>query len=125
VLNAEHGDIGFIDEEMAAYRIQPGGVWSMGLSPREWKGGGREQQLRRIARFESIINLVELVDQHLGGRHRGIIRAQIAGFAQECALLHRELGDQAAMRRSLWKALRAQPWRPVRPARELLASYLR
>jgi hypothetical protein len=28
ILNARHGDIGFIDRPMSAYRIHPGGVWS-------------------------------------------------------------------------------------------------
>jgi hypothetical protein len=34
VMNAQHGDIGFVDEVMAAYRIHPGGVWSMGFGQR-------------------------------------------------------------------------------------------
>lgn len=32
VLNAQHGDIGYIDEVMAVYRIHAGGVWSPRIS---------------------------------------------------------------------------------------------
>ena len=32
VLNAEHGDIGYIDEVMAVYRVHAGGVWSPKVS---------------------------------------------------------------------------------------------
>lgn len=32
VLNAEHGDIGYLDEIMAAYRVHSGGLWSTGMS---------------------------------------------------------------------------------------------
>ena len=112
VMNAQTGDIGFIDETMAAYRIHPGGVWSMGFRPDEWSGETREQRLRLAARMKAVIGLYDAIDAHLGPPYRQLVRRQIAQFAETEAGLHRTLGDRAAMRRSWWKAIRAEPsWR--------------
>ena len=108
VLNAQHGLIGFVDEIMAAYRIHPGGVWSMGFRPEEWFGESREQKVRLAARMQALIGLYEAIDQHLGAPYREVVRGQIAQFAESKAGLHRALGDRPAMRRSWWKAFRAE-----------------
>ncbi len=109
VLNAEHGDIGLVDEEMAAYRIHPGGVWSSGVAPTEWADQTKEQRRRAAARLGSVIKVYEAVDAHLGGRHRKILRRQIAKFANQQTFLWRSLEDWPQMRRSARTQLRSLP----------------
>ncbi|MBL9162906.1 MAG: glycosyltransferase [Planctomycetaceae bacterium] len=53
LLNAAHGNIGFLPEVMSAYRIHPAGTWS-----------GRSVE----ARVVSIFHLLSAVDHHFGGR---------------------------------------------------------
>lgn len=124
VLNAQTGDIGFVDEVMAAYRIHPGGVWSQGVSPGEWKKHTPEQQKRQAERLAATIGLFEAIDRHLGGECRPILRKQIAEFARTLSGLRRALGDRPGQRRALWKALRTEPSDPVRQIRNLLRTYL-
>jgi glycosyltransferase involved in cell wall biosynthesis len=124
VLNAQHGNIGFIDETMAAYRIHPGGVWSMGVSPGDWGGESCEQLSRRAARYAAVIRIYETIDRHLQGEHRVVIRRQVSGFARALADVQASLGDHTAMRRSLWKALRAEPRSGLALLRRIAVSRL-
>jgi glycosyltransferase involved in cell wall biosynthesis len=57
VLNAEHGDIGYIDADMAVYRVHPGGVWTGSLA-----------QYRKRDSVEGLVRLYRLLDRHLGRR---------------------------------------------------------
>jgi glycosyltransferase involved in cell wall biosynthesis len=116
VLNAHHGDFGFIDEAMGAYRIHAGGLWSLGIEPGSWWAESREQRLRLAARLEAMIGLYETIFPHVEPKYRSVMRRQIAEFAQWEAGIHRSLEDRPAMRKSLWKAFRAQPSLPGRLA---------
>ncbi|HEY2343288.1 MAG TPA: glycosyltransferase [Chthoniobacteraceae bacterium] len=108
VMNALHGDFGFIDAEMAAYRIHPGGFWSMGLKREEWVEKSRAQQERQALRWKDLGMLYYFLDGYLGTAYRPIIRRKIAEFATSEAGCYRSLGDNRAMRKSLWKAAVAQ-----------------
>lgn len=57
VLNAEHGDIGYIDATMAVYRVHGGGVWTGSLA-----------RYRKRASVDGLARLYALLDRHLGGR---------------------------------------------------------
>ncbi|RYD73169.1 MAG: glycosyltransferase [Verrucomicrobiaceae bacterium] len=109
VLNSQHGDIGFIDEVMSAYRIHPGGVWSHGIAPGEWSAKTPEQLRYRAERAKAMVHLYETLDRNLGGAYRKILRRQLGIFATQWTDLNRELGDYSALRVSAWKALVAQP----------------
>jgi hypothetical protein len=50
ILNARHGDIGFIDRPMSAYRLHPGGLWSRLGRVREL-----EEKLETLARVEQYL----------------------------------------------------------------------
>lgn len=54
VLNAQHGDIGFIDEKMGAYRIHRGSIWS---------STSRENILKRS------IQTTEIIRSHLDSKY--------------------------------------------------------
>ena len=57
VLNAEHGDIGYIDADMAVYRVHAGGVWTGSLT-----------RYRNREAVEGLVRVHALIDRHLGGR---------------------------------------------------------
>lgn len=125
VLNCAKGDIGFVDEVMAAYRIHPGGVWSQGVKPGDWKTHTPEQQKRQAERLVAMIGLFEAVDRHLAGQCRPILRKQIAEFARTLSGLRRALGDRPGQRRALWKAFLTEPQRnPVRQIQNLARTFL-
>ena len=97
----------------------------MGFSPSEWQGESIEQRVRQARRYAAIIGLYEAIDRHLAGEHREIVRRQISWFSMARAKLEESVGDRQAMRRSLWKALRAQPRAAGTLLPALLGSYRR
>jgi glycosyltransferase involved in cell wall biosynthesis len=69
VLNAEHGDIGYIDETMAVYRVHAGGVWSGSLS-----------RFRGRAAVEGLADVYRKLDRHLGGRFAHEFESRLRGL---------------------------------------------
>jgi glycosyltransferase involved in cell wall biosynthesis len=57
VLNAEHGDIGYIDANMAVYRVHGAGAWTALLS-----------RYHRRDAIERLAEVYRIIDRHLGGR---------------------------------------------------------
>jgi len=57
VLNAEHGDIGYIDADMAVYRVHAGGVWTGSLA-----------RYRTRDSVEGLARLYRVLDGHLHRR---------------------------------------------------------
>jgi glycosyltransferase involved in cell wall biosynthesis len=57
VLNAEHGDIGYIDADMAVYRVHAGGVWAGSLA-----------HYRTRNSVDGLVRIYRLLDRHLGRR---------------------------------------------------------
>lgn len=125
VFNSETGGlIGFVDEEMAAYRIHQGGVWSQGMKPTDWATQSPEHVAKLARRDAQLVELYDAVDRHLDGAHRKILRRQIAVFAEEGSRLNRALGDRRALRRSAWAAVRAQASIGKLPRLSLFAALL-
>ena len=71
VLNAEHGDIGYIDQIFAVYRVHDGGVWS---------------SMSESDRFRKSIQVAEAIDAHLGFKYTRAIRKNIAYWHLRIAL---------------------------------------
>jgi hypothetical protein len=67
ILNAEHGDIGFMPDVMSVYRVHRGGLWSSAT-----------QAERLILVFE----LFSVVDHHFGGKYTQSINAYRADNIQ-------------------------------------------
>jgi hypothetical protein len=63
ILNAQHGDIGYIDEVMAVHRVHRGGVWSARSV---------------IERRKEAIRTLEAIREHLGESHERSIERSIA-----------------------------------------------
>lgn len=80
ILNAQHGDIGYLDEVLAAYRVHAGGVWSMNLS--------RQRTFKEI---EKVLTMFQILNRHLDFAYDGIMRKEIAELYSKAArALYRE-----------------------------------
>ena len=114
VLNAEHGDIGYIDEIMAAYRVHAGGVWSGSLS-----------RFRKREAVEGLAELYRKLDRHLGGRFATVFESRLRNLyldgARSCYADGR-LADSAHWARAYLARL---PWRERAWPRELLRALAR
>ena len=71
VLNAEHGDIGYINRILAAYRVHGGGVWS---------------SLSVLESDKINIQVAEAIDAHLGFKYTRAIRKNIAYWHYRLAM---------------------------------------
>lgn len=94
ILNAQHGDIGYIDEVMAVYRQHSQGVWS-GLDD--------------MAKINAAIRTYEALSDHLGGRHRRIAQSMLAIQHYHLAAELYRAGDPKAARRNLEHVLEQFP----------------
>jgi len=102
LLNAEHGDIGYLDEVMACYRAHTGGIWTS-MSPAE--------------RAESTIATYEAFNRHLGFSYDGVICSRMARHYFELLDNYEAEGDQSNLRRAAIRArsvlFRAREGEPV------------
>lgn len=70
VLNAEHGDIGYLDEILSVYRVHGGGAWSDGLS-----------HFRDPRDLMDIIWIHDAINEHLAFRYDAPIRRRTGYLA--------------------------------------------
>jgi glycosyltransferase involved in cell wall biosynthesis len=74
LLNAEHGDIGYLDEVMGVYRVRPGSFWSTDMA-----------LYRRIEDVESMIRAYRTVNRYTGYRFDRKIRRQVLPLYRRAA----------------------------------------
>ncbi len=79
VMNAKHGKIGCINEVMAAYRINPAGLWSS-LGP-------IEQRLE-------MIKVLNYIDAYLDFKYKEQIRAAKAGWYNQLVWIAKQRGER-------------------------------
>jgi hypothetical protein len=63
VLNAQHGNIGYLNQVMGVYRVHSGGIWS-GLS--------------RVRTWQEEIRFLETIQAHLDSGYESVIRAAVS-----------------------------------------------
>jgi hypothetical protein len=90
VLMAEQGNVGYIDEVMADYRIHSGGVWS---------GASQQRQL------EGSAEMFRCLRRHLGSRCSPHTAWHVAIWALNLSTLHDHAGNRAQARQSLLEAV--------------------
>jgi glycosyltransferase involved in cell wall biosynthesis len=105
VLNAEHGDIGYIDEVMGAYRVHAAGFWSRNMI-----------FYRTIEDVEAMIRGYGLINRHTGYRFDRVIRGQLLPLYRRAAEVLLEGGQR---QRAFAYALKGL----ARPAREHMAEH--
>jgi len=93
VLNAEHGDIGYMDNVFATYRVHGGGVWS---------------RLSEIDAFRTNITVAMAIDKHLGHRFSNAICKNIAYWNYRIAINMLKDGAKKGVLSHLIGALRCE-----------------
>jgi glycosyltransferase involved in cell wall biosynthesis len=114
VLNAEHGDIGYIDAAMAVYRVHAGGVWSDAMA-----------RYRRRDQVDRLAALFGILDAHLGGRFAaelGARRRALRLDAARTSYADGRTGDALHYARGYLAEL---SWRERLWPRELLRAFVR
>jgi glycosyltransferase involved in cell wall biosynthesis len=84
ILHAEHGKIGFIDDVWSLYRVHSGGAWTT-LAPEK--------------RWASELEMLRLVDIHLGYQHHDAVRD---AMAHRHFLLAGAAADAGDLRTARW-----------------------
>jgi len=90
----QHGDVGFINEVMAVYRIHQDGIWS---------GSTREERLKwRIVAHEAL-------NKHLSWQYNRVFKQKISQDYEGLCWIYEGSGDLRQARRCLVKAVRYLP----------------
>lgn len=102
ILNAEHGktwaeggNIGYINEVMATYRIHRGGVWSS------------ESKQRRLHAY---LEMFEQLNPYFDYKYDRHIRASISKYSLDLACVYAECGEMTKAERYLLKSLIEYPF---------------
>jgi len=95
ILSAQHGNIGYINEVMGAYRTHAEGAWS-GLS--------------RVQRLEQLIKFYTTIDAHLEFTYHSKIRVQIAKQCFYLAEEYEKNKDLTNARKYALKGFRESPF---------------
>jgi glycosyltransferase involved in cell wall biosynthesis len=109
VLNAMRGRTGYLDEEMAVYRVHQG--W--------WQG------LDRVSKQLHALETYEAMAAHLGHRYRPAVDAGMAHCCCKLAMAYERAGDLAAAARYARVGLRRAPCGPWRQVVQLARVLLR
>jgi glycosyltransferase involved in cell wall biosynthesis len=110
VLNAQFGDVGYIDEVMSVYRVHIGGVWS--------RLNRADQQLCRLRAYDA-------VNAHLNRRYDGIVRGVTAKCCHVLAVAREKQGDLAAAAAFARESLARRCHGPFREQAHLFRVLLR
>lgn len=113
VLNAEHGDYGYLDEVLAVYRVHGGGAWSL---------------RNRLAVLDKTIHACHTIRRYLAGRHGREIGRFIREFEIEAADLLAAQHDYWGGLKRLGRAFSASPTSCARVSactRGLVGAWLR
>lgn len=110
ILNAQHGNIGYIDEVMSVYRKHGGGLWS-GLSNAQG--------------LEQAIEFCKLMDANLNFVHRRAMRDAVSTLHGSLATAYSRCGEEHKARASAVRSLRESPANPDVSRLKLLRLALR
>jgi glycosyltransferase involved in cell wall biosynthesis len=95
LLSARHGDLGYLDEPMAVYRIHAGGLWS-GASA--------------ASRVRAELAVYDLIAAELGAPHAAALFAGRSRRHFDLAWLLARDGRRGAAWQHVWKSLRLRPF---------------
>jgi glycosyltransferase involved in cell wall biosynthesis len=121
VLQAEHGDIGFIDEVMAVYRIHAGGIWSQGNGFGQWMN---PETVTNNWRLIGMVDFYEAVNRHLDFKYDVLLRDKISMWCYALVWAYRVQGDRTQMNVFLKKALKAKLFNSHTPVAFVIKSLL-
>jgi glycosyltransferase involved in cell wall biosynthesis len=114
VLNAEHGDIGYIDADMAVYRVHAGGVWSDAMA-----------RYRRRDVVDRLAALYGILDRHLQGRYAAELASRVRELHLDAARSSYADGRNRDALHYARAYLAQLSWRERLWPRELLRAFVR
>ncbi len=118
VLIAQRGNAGFIDEEMGAYRVHPGGIWSAGMRAKQWSA----EQTRR--KMEGYIHFYWTINRVLDGRFESAIRDKVSMLNYDTVWAYQKEGNTRMMRHFLIEAARAKLLNPYTPTSYVVKAWI-
>jgi glycosyltransferase involved in cell wall biosynthesis len=98
VLHGEHGLLGYLDENMASYRLHPGGIWST---------------TNRLWQLQQLVFLYESLNGHLDSQSRPKVRQCLSRRSYQLSVHCLGEGRIAEARRSAWRSIAACPLNPT------------
>jgi glycosyltransferase involved in cell wall biosynthesis len=108
VLCAQHGELAYLDEILATYRVHPGGVWT------------RRSKFPHLSDVEDHVRAYDVLDEYLAFAYRAAIARTVARFYEGVAVTLYRRGDYptalVCARRALSRTPRARRlimWRSV------------
>lgn len=114
ILNAEHGDIGYIDEIMATYRVHSGGLWSMNMS-----------RYDSVDHIDGLIRAYHTINQHFNFRFEASIRKKLPYLHYRAARVLMETRQLKRARRHAVKGITYAAPRFGAPERKALGMVLK
>jgi glycosyltransferase involved in cell wall biosynthesis len=110
VMNGMHGQFGFLDQQMAAYRMHAGGVWSaLGMHSEAL------QNRRKLRQYECTAQLYEILSENVGPAWTAELNNGIAFYRYHAAHLLRRIEDWESLRKMAWMILKKRPISPDVP----------
>ncbi len=110
ILNAEHGDIGYIDEVLGAYRLHVEGMYS---------------PLSESDKLDRTLDFYRRMNRNLDFRHNRAFKTALSRYFFEWAEEYLRRGDKRNARRSFHRCLLGRPVSPLIPLRHLAKTALR
>lgn len=104
VLNAQHGHIGYIDEEMGVHRIHPAGAW-LSQKPTWWM-------------YERI-RALDVLNRHLGFKYNRRVQRALSTHYYALAYWYEHEGDRAQAQTCLLRSIAVYPWNKAVLLRQL------
>ena len=110
VLNAEYGDVGYLNRICAVYRVHAKGVWS---------------SLSESERYVKTIRVAEAIDAHLRFKHTRAIRRTTAYCHYQIAVNMRLEGNGEGIFQHLWSAISESPFHERIPKKHIAAMLVK
>jgi len=109
ILNAEHGNIGYIDEVMGVYRYHPGGLYS---------------PFSETKKQQETLKFYRTMNKNLNYRYNKIVNIAISKYFFEWAEEYKARGDLAQMKYCLKFCLSGNPFNPFVSKKKLVKMWL-
>jgi glycosyltransferase involved in cell wall biosynthesis len=110
ILNAQHGDIGYINEVMGRHRNHSGGTWSL-----------RSQAVS----IREIIRAYKTIDQYFSYKYTSIISSRISAHHCELFMIYSTRGEIATALKNLYYSFSISPFTCLASFVKHLASFFK
>lgn len=110
ILNAQYGDIGYIDSVMAVYRVHSAGIWSSN-SP--------------VERAKAVMQTYHQLRSYLGARYQKTIKTAMANGYLALSAAYADEENIGEARTNLWRSVAECPMNGLRQLVDVIALAMR